>query len=680
MQPVTGPAYQHLLSTVLLYLTKVHDHRPTVLLHDPNSCELAGEILLNVSATPSLNATSNWILMHWPDTLQRTDEAAGQLSIFDNTPLVLIAVRQPTHEVIELLDDAFDWRNMNNQSQHVVFVETNDSDVYNTQRFVDQNAAAGRLLTIVEWWQDELEARTFQPTRFGVTQQHTLDYYMMFDPPHSFHAVDVLAPPEVEMAANETRPLQNVTRIHAVPGALPGYGGQEVWLVEMIAMLLNRSINYFVYDYRSFQPEDCFDCDFFDKHYRFPYRVRNVPSVSAIGIAVTASNFRILRKASHNRGPVIYTGLSYFVMDELDVVSSTLYPYNYENYRIVVPTEELRDKNDGVTPFTVGLWDNQNQSQMLMAWCSLVVLLVAVRMVIARFVEQITMDGVRSEQLSLSDAWIQVMGVALATSSAPRPQRKAEVLWLATLALFALMVGILCAGVLFQRLTVKVERTRIETLQQLIEDGRYSLMVPYSESLPPGLSESFHRKNLEIYLANVPFIMKMIWTKKSNFAYIIPESKLGLFNAPHLWENQRCLYRVLDEIFCECYVAGWPDSGGSILWFSIFPSDGRYASLKISPWFLRNRVDRIIQRARDHGQLLHFDRWSSMVSDVGRVQEKVRTHNADALQNMHYVGYQDLWFVLEAYAFGNGLAFVVFVVEIGRKFVRVSVLRTSTLA
>lgn len=106
-----------------------------------------------------------------------------------------------------------------------------------------------------------------------------------------------------------------------------------------------------------------------------------------------------------------------------------------------------------------------------------------------------------------------------------------------------------------------------------------------------------------------------------------------------------------------------------------FPPDGRYASLKISPWYLRSKVNRIIQRARDHGQLLHFDRWSSMVSDVGRVQEKKRSHNAKILQDMHYVGYHDLLFVFEAYVIGNVLACIVFSVEIGRQFVRVS-LRT----
>lgn len=49
----------------------------------------------------------------------------------------------------------------------------------------------------------------------------------------------------------------------------------------------------------------------------------------------------------------------------------------------------------------------------------------------------------------------------------------------------------------------------------------------------------------------MPFILEMIWTRKPNFAYVIPESKLSIFNTPHLWYHNRCVFRVLDEIFCE---------------------------------------------------------------------------------------------------------------------------------
>lgn len=60
------------------------------------------------------------------------------------------------------------------------------------------------------------------------------------------------------------------------------------------------------------------------------------------------------------------------------------------------------------------------------------------------------------------------------------------------------------------------------------------------------------RKDLDVYTCNVPVILEMIWQRKTNFAYIIPESKLSIMNAPHMWTNNHCAFRVLNEIFCGC--------------------------------------------------------------------------------------------------------------------------------
>lgn len=456
LQPATAVIHQHLVAIVLAFLGQHagHDAGSTVvLLHDSDSIDLAAATQRAAAADAASLPT--WLLAPWSLLVD------GQASaFFASAPLVVVVVRQPPHLVADQLSDAFDWHHLNSLSHHLVLVEHEVADAANTQRFVGHSAHAGRLVTLAIWSPQQRArgaVRLFRPATD--IQPPQLDYYLSLDPPHAFRTVD------------SARSVD--------------FGGSEVWLVGMLADALNRSVHYHVYDYASFQPDDCADCKFYQQHYTQPLRVRSGSAVAppVRSTSVTAANNRMLRKLSHSGGPVVYTGLSHLQLNDLDIWTQSLYPYSYENYRIVVPAELQRPSNS-------------QQLLLLAAWLATLLVLFGVRLAVRRWLERIGAGSGAGGGARLRTAaalGMETLGVALATTTARQPRLRAEWLWLGTLSAFALTVGIGCSGVLFQRLTVPVEQNTIETLQQLVADGRYNLMVPFSESLPAGLSEGLRR-------------------------------------------------------------------------------------------------------------------------------------------------------------------------------------------
>lgn len=106
--------------------------------------------------------------------------------------------------------------------------------------------------------------------------------------------------------------------------------------------------------------------------------------------------------------------------------------------------------------------------------------------------------------------------------------------------------------------------------------------------------------------------------------------------------------------------------------------DGRYSSLKISPWYLRTQAERTIQLANDHGQFVYFQRLSGLVSELSRVMRSNVRYPANGFDrrlsaDVSYVTFSDLSFMFNAYLIGNGLAAAVFVLELWLKHVRVTV-------
>lgn len=457
LHPATATIHQQLIAIVLAFL-QAHMQPGTpntvVLLPDTASIDLAASIQRAAIFERLPAARPTWLLAPWSHLI------TGQASaLFESAPLVVIVVRQSAQHVTEQLANAFDWRQLNSQSRYLVLIEHDTIDAAKMQNFVSRSAHAGRFFTLAAWHTHATKPRLFQ--RPPDAEPLQLDYYMSLDPPHTFRTIGW----SPAVAAGQ-------------PGAAPtGFGGSEVWLVSMLAEKLNRSVHYHVYDYASFQPDDCADCDFYMRHYFQPLPLANARQ--ACSTNVTAANNRMLRKLSHSAGPVVYTGLSHLQLNDLDIETQAVYPYSYENYRIVVPAELQRPTY-------------RTQLLLLAAWLATLLALFAVRLAVSRWLEAdgCAGGGRRRTTTTAAALGMQTLGVALAASTAQQPRARAEWVWLGTLSGFALMVGISCAGVLFQQLTVPVEQNSIETLQQLVADGRYNLMVPFSDSLPPGLSEA----------------------------------------------------------------------------------------------------------------------------------------------------------------------------------------------
>lgn len=86
-------------------------------------------------------------------------------------------------------------------------------------------------------------------------------------------------------------------------------------------------------------------------------------------------------------------------------------------------------------------------------------------------------------------------------------------------------------------------------------------------------------------------------------------------------------------------------------------------------------AERTIHLANDHGQFVHFQRWSSVVSEFSAdLRPAVRYqpgHDRHLAEDMDWVSFDDLSILFNAYLVANGLAVGAFAVELGMKYVRV---------
>lgn len=58
---------------------------------------------------------------------------------------------------------------------------------------------------------------------------------------------------------------------------------------------------------------------------------------------------------------------------------------------------------------------------------------------------------------------------------------------------------------------------------------------------------NFCRNNIVQFSVDLPFIMSSILSKEMEYVYVLPSGSLGILESPHLWQNDRCAFRVLDE-------------------------------------------------------------------------------------------------------------------------------------
>lgn len=107
--------------------------------------------------------------------------------------------------------------------------------------------------------------------------------------------------------------------------------------------------------------------------------------------------------------------------------------------------------------------------------------------------------------------------------------------------------------------------------------------------------------------------------------------------------------------------------------------DGRYGSLRISPWFHRTVAERTIQLAHDHGQFVHFKRASTVLASLSgesssTVRYRASGHGHRLVDcDVLFVTFDDLAFLFTAYLIGNAVAAAVFGLELCVKNVRLTV-------
>lgn len=252
------PAFLGVVQLLTLVSEKLYNKNANkvLVIFDDYSSHLANEIIqkCDINTNPKLA----WMTI----SLNRLVSDSSSFVVDDNPSIILVLEKSP-YEAVELIENVFNNGTVHNQSVCLAIVHHFTSDSIYTQHYVNHAVRISRLLTIVVWWEGFIEEFD-QPFNFNPP---SLDYYFTYEPPQIFRAME-FGP------ANEK-----------VSPSI-GFGGEEVWLVQLITESMNRTVNYFLYEYEKYQDSDCFSCNYYDQHYSMVYRMNSVvnASYSLIGL------------------------------------------------------------------------------------------------------------------------------------------------------------------------------------------------------------------------------------------------------------------------------------------------------------------------------------------------------------------------------------------------------------